>query len=123
MNRCQKKILFHVIFLTKKFVSVLFGFHFDVYILEGLTESLDKKVSFFQAVSAQFSSVQYLSRVRLFVSPWTAARWPSLSFTISQCLLDSLETNSIASTLSLTFDLVITNVTLGLETDKHTGDF
>ena len=56
----KKKILFHVIFLTEKFVSVLFGSHFDVYILEGLTESLDKKVSFFQAVSLQFSSVSQL---------------------------------------------------------------
>ena len=35
----------------------------------------------------QFSSVQLLSRVRLFATPWTAARQASLSFTISQSLL------------------------------------
>ena len=34
-----------------------------------------------------FSSVQSLSRVRLFVTPWTAARQASLSITNSQSLL------------------------------------
>ena len=35
----------------------------------------------------QFSSVQLLSRVRLFVTPWTAAHQASLSFTVSWSLL------------------------------------
>ena len=35
----------------------------------------------------QFSSVQSLSRVRLFATPWTAARQASLSITNSQSLL------------------------------------
>ena len=35
----------------------------------------------------RFSSVQSLSRVQLFVTPWTAARQASLTFTISQNLL------------------------------------
>ena len=35
----------------------------------------------------QFSSVQWLSRVQLFVTPWTAARQASLSITNSQSLL------------------------------------
>ena len=35
----------------------------------------------------QFSSVQSLSRVRLFVTPWTAARQASLSITNYQSLL------------------------------------
>ena len=35
----------------------------------------------------KFSSVQSLSHVQLFVTPWTAARQASLSFTISQSLL------------------------------------
>ena len=34
--------------------------------------------------SVQFSSVQLLSRVRLFATPWTAAHQASLSITISQ---------------------------------------
>ena len=37
--------------------------------------------------SVQFSSVQLLSRVRLFVTPWIAARQASLSITNSQSLL------------------------------------
>ena len=35
----------------------------------------------------QFSSVQSLSRVRLFVTPWTAARQASLNITNSWSLL------------------------------------
>ena len=42
-------------------------------------ENLKKKV--------QFSSVQLLSCVRLFPTPWNAARQASLSFTNSQSLL------------------------------------
>ena len=38
-------------------------------------------------VSVQFSSVQLLSCVRLFVTPWTAAHQASLSITSSQSLL------------------------------------
>ena len=38
----------------------------------------------------QFSSVQLLSRVRLFATPWTAARQASLSITNSQSLLKLL---------------------------------
>ena len=38
-------------------------------------------------ISIQFSSVQSLSRVRLFANPWIAARQASLSITISQSLL------------------------------------
>ena len=40
--------------------------------------------------------VQWLSHVRLFVTPWTAACWASLSFTISQSLLKLM---SIESTM------------------------
>ena len=38
----------------------------------------------FHRGSAQFSSVQLLSRVQLFVTPWTAARQASLSITNSR---------------------------------------
>ena len=38
-------------------------------------------------VKLQFSSVHLLSRVRLFETPWTAARQASLSITNSLCLL------------------------------------
>ena len=41
----------------------------------------------FRECSVQFSTVQLLSRVRLFATPWTAARQASLSITNSQTLL------------------------------------
>ena len=43
----------------------------------------------------QFSSVQSLSRVRLFVTPWTAAWQASLSITNSQSLLKLMSTESL----------------------------
>ena len=43
----------------------------------------------------QFSSVQSLSRVRLFVTPWTAACQSSLSITNSQSLLKLLSIESV----------------------------
>ena len=42
---------------------------------------------YFIVVSLQFSSVQLLSRVRLFATPWITARQASLSITNSQSLL------------------------------------
>ena len=44
----------------------------------------------FLTTISQFSSVQWLSRVRLFATPWTAARQASLSITNSQSLLKPL---------------------------------
>ena len=45
--------------------------------------------------SFQFSSVQQLSRVRLFVTPWTAAHQASLSITNSQSLLKFMSIESV----------------------------
>ena len=45
----------------------------------------------------QFSSVQSLSHVRLFVTPWTAARQASLSITNSWSLLKLMSTESVMS--------------------------
>ena len=44
---------------------------------------------------AHFSSVQLLSRVRLFVTPWTAARQASLSITNSWSLLKLMSIESV----------------------------
>ena len=46
----------------------------------------------------QFSSVQSLSRVRLFVTPWTVARQASLSITNSQSLLKLMSIESVMLT-------------------------
>ena len=43
----------------------------------------------------QFSSVQSLSCVQLFVTPWTAARQASLSITSSQSLLKFMSNESV----------------------------
>ena len=43
----------------------------------------------------QFSSVQSLSRVQLFVTPWTAARQASLSITDSRSLLKLISIESV----------------------------
>ena len=49
----------------------------------------------FWCFSAQFSSVQLLSRVRLFVNPWTAAHQASLSIVNSQSLLKLISIESV----------------------------
>ena len=46
-------------------------------------------------IKHQFSSLQSLGRVQLFVTPWTAARQASLSFTISWRLLKLLSIESV----------------------------
>ena len=48
---------------------------------------MDIYIYIYISSSFQFSSVQSLSRVRLFVTPWTAARQASLSITNSRSLL------------------------------------
>ena len=45
--------------------------------------------------SVQFSSVQSLSRVRLFATPWTTARQASLSITSSQSLTKLMSIESV----------------------------
>ena len=45
--------------------------------------------------TSQFSSVQSLSRVRLFVTPWTAARQAFLSITNSRSLLKRMSIESV----------------------------
>ena len=51
----------------------------------------------------QFSSVQSLSRVWLFVTPWTAARQASLSITNSQSLSKLKSTESVIPSSHLIF--------------------
>ena len=60
----------------------------------------------------QFSSVQSLSRVRLFVTPWTAARQASLSITNSQSLLTLMSIESVipSSHLILCLPLLLPSI-------------
>ena len=54
-------------------------------------------------LSVQFSSVQSLSRVRLFVASWTAARQASLSVTNSQSLLKLMSIELVMPSSHLIF--------------------
>ena len=49
----------------------------------------------FRIRGTHISSVQLLSRVQLFVTPWTAAHQVSLSFTISSSLLKLMSIESV----------------------------
>ena len=53
--------------------------------------------------SGPFSSVQSLSRVRLFATPWTAAHQASLSITNSQSLLELISIESVMPSSHLIF--------------------
>ena len=54
-------------------------------------------IAYFISVVFQFSSVQLLSRVWLFATPWTAACQASLSITISWCSLRLMAIESVVS--------------------------
>ena len=53
------------------------------------------RLDYFIFSVVQFSSVQSLSRVQLFATPWTAARHSSLSITNSQSLLKLMSIESV----------------------------
>ena len=60
-----------------------------------LWQTLEVQMQSTPLPTTQFSSVQSLSRVWLFVTPWTAARQASLSITNSQSLLKLMSINSV----------------------------
>ena len=70
----------------------------------GFSLSVLKK---FLRVSLYFVAVQLLSGVRLFVTPWTAARQASLFFTVSQSLLKLIESVMPSSHLVLCHPLLL----------------
>ena len=55
------------------------------------------------SVSVQFSSIQWLSHVRLFATPWTAARQASLSITNFQSLFKLMSIISVMPSNLLPF--------------------
>ena len=57
--------------------------------------SQEQILTFENQSSVQFSSVQLLSRVQLFVTPWIAARQASLSITSSQISLKLMSMESV----------------------------
>ena len=73
--------LFHCIYLTRPCSIILSNIHCRDALQFVYRSSTDGHLGCFVIV------VQSLSRVQLFVIPWTASQWDSLSFTISQSLL------------------------------------
>ena len=71
--------------------------------------------AFPQVLPVQFSSVQSISCVRLFATPWIASRQASLSITISQ---SSLKLMSIESVMPSSH-LILCRVKLGTYEDIH----
>ena len=69
----------------KNILSSIWNFFLCVYICVGII----------YLINYSFSSVQSLSRVRLFATPWTTARQPSLSITNSQSLLKLMSIESV----------------------------
>ena len=63
--------------------------------VKGLSWTFPCEQTFSVPSSVQFSSVQSLSHVWLFVIPWTVARQAPLSFTISQSLLILMSIKSV----------------------------
>ena len=62
-----------------------------------------------QGLDHVLSSVQSLSRVRFFVTPWTAARQASLSFTISWSLLKLMSIELMMSSNHLKLTVPVNN--------------
>ena len=66
-------------------------------------------------------AVQLLSRVRLFVAPWTAAHQASLSFTVSQSLLKLMSIELMKPSNHLIF--CSPSFPLALNLSQHQGLF
>ena len=63
--------------------------------MTGKTIALIRRIFVGKVMSIQFSSVQSLSHVQLFATPWAAARWASLSITNSWSLLRFMSIESV----------------------------
>ena len=61
------------------------------------TLSMNWLLNIYSFSSVQFTSLQSLSHVQLFVTPWTTAWQPSLSITNSQSLLKLISIESLMS--------------------------
>ena len=99
------KILENIQYHTCSFKYFIFSFLFVTYSIHSRSPYCVQNVSFiltspcgpyYCIPSVQFSSVQWLSRVRLFATPWTTARQASLSITNSW---SSLRLTSIESVI------------------------
>ena len=69
---------------------------FDLLVLQGTDSQESSPAPQFESINKhQFSSIQLLSHVWLFATPWTAARQASLSITNSRSLLKLMSIESV----------------------------
>ena len=85
---------FHSVKYISKYVLLPF-LNFDVCIFIKGASHYNLENSLFNSISVQFSSVQLLSCVRLFVTPWTAACQATLSIINSWSLLKLMSTELV----------------------------
>ena len=83
-------------------------------------ESLIKREIYWCIQNADFSSVQSLSHVWLFATPWTAARQPSLSITNSRSLLKLMSIESVVPSNHL---IPSSPSSLAFSPSQHQGHF
>ena len=115
-NHCLQNLFLHLhfIFITQTSTfRVLLTFHLyvtnSIYCAHTNVKNLSSYLAYSSAAAAaavqeiaeypyfsiQFSSVQLLSRVRLFPTPWTIARQPSQSITNSRSLLKLMSIKAV----------------------------
>ena len=86
-------------YTTSSVLEGLFGYINPIFLTEnsGQTRRLQSQIALvvISAMLLQFSSVQLLSHVWLFASPWTTACQASLSITNSQSLLKLMSIESV----------------------------
>ena len=73
-------------YFANTYISICFGLKINLTVIS---------IKYFPFIEELFSSVQSLSRVRLFVTPWTAARQTSLSITNSRSLPKLMSIESV----------------------------
>ena len=90
-----KNIYYLVLYKKSLQIPAIVSAPFCVLSLEEMEKVRQGTKFYFFICSVQFSSVQLLSHVRLFATPWIAARQPSLSITNSRSSFKLMSIESV----------------------------
>ena len=84
-------------FLGKAPIQIFVYFSFGLLVFLSLSFKSSQQILDNNYLSYYLSTiiVQFLSHIQIFATPWTAARQPSLSFTVSQSLLKLMSVESV----------------------------